>query len=140
MNKEIKKNIECINGKYLSLLLRIKEKGITSKNINAIIDEINIFWQIHKRNCLFIFKYLSDYDYDTVVFTGAMGIEIKDHEYEPFLLSGQNRIYDDKLPVYLDVISQPISGKAKQTILDNINYLVNNYVELLQLSFPSFRL
>ena len=139
MNRDIQEIIETINGNYLQLLKKFKIESISLDGIGPVIDEINIFWEIHKKNALFVIKNISEYDFDTVFFTCASGIEICDHEYEPFLLSGKNRIYDDKLPTYFDVLTK-CDDFLKEKCLSEIKYIVSNYIELMEksLSFVFF--
>lgn len=133
MNKDIFEMVESINCDYLKLLKKLDKIKFDSNNINSIIDEINVFWKIHKRNALFIINNLSEYDYDTCFFTCACGIEIDQNEYEPFVLSADNKIYDDKLPQYFEILTK-CKDNQKTKYLSEINYLIKNYVKLLEKS------
>ena len=65
MNKDIKEIIENVNKDYLSLLKKLENIVFDSGNISAVMDEINIFWEIHRQNTLFVTKYISDFPEST---------------------------------------------------------------------------
>ena len=134
MNKDIENLAEHINRNYLSLLESFVHKDIDESNAKTFIDEIRIFWVSHKRNALFVLKYVSEKRYDTCFFTNAAGIALKDHEYEPFIACSRHKIYDDKLPLYFEILGQ---GEWPDIAIQEIKYLIENTVSLLKLSMRS---
>ena len=127
--RELDSIISKIRKEYLELLKSISIENINSNCVGAIIDEINVFWERHRRELLFMVQYLSSKDYDTCFFSGAAGIEISDGEHIPFILATKYKIYDDKLHGYFKALK---FDSLPDFVIDEIKYLIRNNIELLE--------
>ena len=140
----IKDELYKIQEDYLKLLK--ESKDIIDSDWLSVVDNINKFWYKHKK---IIKTALNNWfiPYETYIFTAACILDYKDKEHLPFLLYGNQHIFDDPICRYAQssmagkgsAFSVTLNEKIKDLIEDNILILenLNKSVLILPVSYLS---
>lgn len=131
--------LSLLQEEYKELLIKASH-DILSTNINAVIDEIIVFWSRNKKLVNCILNYLNK-PFSSYVFTAATLLDIDDNEHFPFIAFGEYNFWDDPIYRYIEItknIKNTNWGKRLQeevlkTINDNIKIIekTNGFIYIL---------
>lgn len=111
-------------------ILENASREIFQKESRAVIDEINVFWNRHRKLVECILHHLYE-PYSAYVFTAATILDIEDYEHYPFVSFGRYHFWDDPLYQYLKcvedmgatVFGDKMRRQIHETIIDNIQII-----------------
>lgn len=107
------------------LLPRIK-----SENASEAHDEINLFWHCHISEVhLYLKNWISEEN--TYVLTAATYLGFDTKEYLPFLLMGDNHIFDDTLCKYSKTYNMLSNNEYTDSLYNFIKLVVQDNLKLL---------
>ena len=107
------------------LLPRIK-----SGNASEALDEINLFWHCHISEVhLYLKNWISEEN--TYVLTAATYLGFDTKEYLPFLLMGDNHIFDDTLCKYSKTYNMLSNNEYTDSLYNFIKLVVQDNLNLL---------
>lgn len=125
----LQNNILEIQNEYKGLLADLLPR-IKSSNALEALDEINLFWHCHISEVhLYLKNWISEEN--TYVFTAATYLDFDTKEYLPFLLMGDNHIFDDTLCKYSKTYNMLSSNKYTDSLYNFIKLVVQDNLKLL---------
>jgi len=130
MNKEnsIFFYMKKIQDEYLELLLYLK-KNLTIENLEFLLDEVKVFWDKRKNKIHSILSSIISDNLNIGYLTCATQLDVDDNNFLSFLLYGDHHIFDDPLPVRLQIstsktkLSSYFYEKTIELISDNIRVI-----------------
>lgn len=122
-------NILEIQNEYKRLLADLLPR-IKSDNASEAFDEINLFWHYHISEVhLYLKNWISEGN--TYVFTAATYLGFDTKEYLPFLLMGDNHIFDDTLCKYSKTYNMLPNNEYTDSLYNFIKLVVQDNLKLL---------
>lgn len=119
------------NDNYKELLENLNNE-IETDNLKYILDEMFIFWYMHK-NIIQLFLENIPSNYDTYLFTGATFLDCNDYEQFPFTVLGKIHIIDDPISKYVKIIDSDMSSNFKKKIKEQITLTIQDNLNILNL-------
>lgn len=125
----LKEELKELQSRYRDVLLKAKD-NIFKTDSTAVIDEINVFWQKHKKLVEFSLRSFVQ-PYEAYAFTAATILDVEDFEHYPFVTLGKFHIWDDPIFIYANIVGKTpnldFNEKMKEqviaTITDNLKIL-----------------
>ncbi len=125
----LQNNIQEIQNEYKGLLTDLLPR-IKSGNALEALDEINLFWHCHiSEGHLYLKNWISEEN--TYVFTAATYLGFDTKEYLPFLLMGDNHIFDDTLCKYSKTYNMLSNNEYTDSLYNFIKLVIQDNLKLL---------
>lgn len=122
-------NILETQNEYRGLLADLLPR-IKSGNASEAFDEINLFWHCHISEVhLYLKNWISEEN--TYVLTAATYLGFDTKEYLPFLLMGDNHIFDDTLCKYSKTYNMLSNNEYTDSLYNFIKLVVQDNLNLL---------
>lgn len=122
-------NILETQNEYRGLLADLLPR-IKSGNASEAFDEINLFWHCHISEVhLYLKNWISEEN--TYVLTAATYLGFDTKEYLPFLLMGDNHIFDDTLCKYSKTYNMLSNNEYTDSLYNLIKLVVQDNLNLL---------
>lgn len=128
-NYLLKKIIKETQIEYLDLLKKMMPMLYDEKYVVVALDEISLFWRKKKTVIDMYLQYIVK-ERNTVFYTAATYFDVKNGEQYPFLLMGDEHIFDDPLGRYCEICHN--FGDAPKVLSEKVSVCAKDNIDIIE--------